>query len=326
MTDNTITIMSVSGGKDSTAMLLWALERKTPFRPVFANTGNEHPATLDYVRNLPRLTGCPEIEWIKADFSDAFEGRRKRLPGLWMPDLLQGRPGMPPMSQEEAKKCVQTAQEAMHPTGNPFLDLCLLKARFPSTRARFCSQSLKRDAIHEQVIIPLLDEGFQVVSMLGVRRDESRARAALEEWEDLGDGRMIHRPIVGWSAAQVFDIHRRHGVEPNPLYKQGCTRVGCMPCIHERKAGILNISQRWPEHLERIADWEQRVKRASKRQWATFFPADKTPGPHRHDVTLPIPTVWEVVEWSKTGRGGYNYDMFADEAPPACASEYGLCE
>lgn len=37
-------------------------------------------------------------------------------------------------------------------------------------------------------------------------------------------------------------------------------------------------------------------------------------------------TIWRVVEWSKTTRGGKQYDLLHDEEPKACASAYGLCE
>ena len=306
-------ILNVSGGKDSTALLLWAMEQQIEFLPVFADTGNENAITLDYVRDLPRRTGCPEITWVKADFTDAFTGRRKRLPEKWRRD------GVP-------ENRIQEALKALQPTGVAFLDLCVLKGRFPSTRARFCSEELKFKAIHEEIIIPLLDDGYETVSMLGIRADESRARADMLRLEDMGDGRWIHRPLLEWTVEQVFEIHRRHDVEPNPLYRLGCSRVGCMPCIHETKGGIRNLSQRFPEELERITEWEQLVKAASKRSAATFFAADKIPGPHQKDHSLPVPAMADVVRWSMTARGGRQFDLFAQEEPPSCSSPYGLCE
>jgi len=49
-------ILSYSGGKDSTAMYLHALEYEVPFRAVFADVGNEHPATLEYVSTIAAMT------------------------------------------------------------------------------------------------------------------------------------------------------------------------------------------------------------------------------------------------------------------------------
>ena len=313
MTMNVIHVLNLSGGKDSTALLLWAMEREIDFLPVFADTGNEHALTLDYIERLPELTGCPGIVRVKADFSDAFAGRRKRLPDKWRRD------GVP-------EERIREAMEAIWPTGNPFLDLCVLKGRFPSTRARFCSERLKHEAIHEHVILPWLDRGYETISMLGVRAEESLARAAMPPLEDLGDGRWIHRPILDWTVEQVFAIHRRHGVDPNPLYRLGCSRVGCMPCIHETKSGIRNLVHRFPEELDRIAGWERRVKAASKRGAATFFAADKVPGPHQKDPVLPVPAMDDVIRWSMTARGGRQFDLFAQAEPPSCSSPYGLCE
>jgi 3'-phosphoadenosine 5'-phosphosulfate sulfotransferase (PAPS reductase)/FAD synthetase len=310
---NATYILSVSGGKDSTALLLWAMEQGIDFQPVFADTGNEHSITLDYVRDLPRQTGCPEIQWVKADFSADFVGRRKKLPEKWRRD------GVP-------EDRIQAALVVMLPTGNPFLDMCLLKGRFPSTRARFCSEELKFKAVHEEIIIPLLDEGFETISMLGIRADESRARANMLRLEDLEDGRWIYRPILDWTVEEVFAIHHRHNVEPNPLYKLGCARVGCMPCIHETKGNIRNLSKRFPNELDRIAQWEEKVKAASKRCGATFFPADKIPGPHQKDHSLPVPAMKEVIRWSMTAWGGRQLDPLAGEEPAICSSQYGLCE
>lgn len=60
-------IVSVSGGKDSTATYCRAVERGRPFRAVAADTGNEHPATYEAVNRLSERTGGPVVEWAKTD-------------------------------------------------------------------------------------------------------------------------------------------------------------------------------------------------------------------------------------------------------------------
>jgi len=53
-----IVVASVSGGKDSTAMSLWLTEQGIEHRRVFADTGWEHPATIEYVNTyLPEIIG-----------------------------------------------------------------------------------------------------------------------------------------------------------------------------------------------------------------------------------------------------------------------------
>lgn len=101
---------------------------------------------------------------------------------------------------------------------------------------------------------------------------------------------------------------------------QGMSRVGCMPCINVNKSELFEISRRFPEEIERIAEWERIVAGASRRGDSSFLPAldddDKK-------------NIYDWVEWSKTSYGGHNYDLFkmiALEEPVTCSSVYGLCE
>lgn len=193
-------VVSVSGGKDSTATYLRALERGLPFRAVAADTGNEHPWTYEAIDNLSRLTGGPPVELVKADFTDRILGKRAFVERRWPQDLQAGKPGewfwrqdreatkewrkrfgewrdggrtgpkperinvpaepplpadpftlrqaavvvpggmwvwrqgYPPLSAEEAAEVVETALTWLIPTGNPYLDLCIWKGRFPQPK------------------------------------------------------------------------------------------------------------------------------------------------------------------------------------------------
>lgn len=301
---NTLNIINVSGGKDSTATLLLALQLNTPnILPVFADTGHEHPATYAHLEYLESRLGVT-IKRIKADFAKDIERKRRYVRDKWP-------------AKGVAQSVIDSALATLHPTGIPFLDLCIMKGRFPSTKTKFCTTELKVLPMLEQVILPALKAGQEITQWLGVRGEESSARANLpeSEWED--PGVWLYRPIHSWSAVEVFDFHRKHGVDPNPLYLQGMGRVGCMPCIMARKAEILEIAKRYPEELDRVREWERVVSKASKSGFSTLFPSANGHGEGGIDAE---------VRWSKTAFGGRQMTIDAVLEAPSCSSIYGLCE
>lgn len=325
---NTINIISVSGGKDSLAQWLIAKENDVHLQAVFADTGHEHPQTMEYLDYLEQNLG--PIKRVKADFTRQIEGKRKFIAERW-PVSLQEECGMSPA---EAKDRVTRALDILQPTGNPFLDLCMWKGRFPSTKARFCTFELKHEPVRAQIVIPALEEYEEVISWQGVRAQESPARASLPAWEvdaDNTPGLHVYRPILRWLHEDVFAIAKRHGIKPNPLYLQGCSRVGCMPCIHARKSELSEIFQRWPEQIRRVADWERLVAECSRRGNSTFFPT--THDPRRSERRIEVITVEDYGiesyrDWAMTTRGGAQFDLLAEANDKAvCSSVYaGVCE
>lgn len=311
-------IVSVSGGKDSTALLLLAIERQPDnLQAVFADTGNEHELTYEYVRYL-NDTVSP-IRWVKADFSRQIARKKEYILTKWA-------------EKGVLTAAIERAATALVPTGNPFLDLCIWKGRFPSSKAAFCSEELKRNPIIEQVQMPLLDAGDDVISWQGVRRDESLRRRHLTEIEaksTYANGATLwnYRPILDWTAEDCFAMHRKHGIRHNPLYEMGMGRVGCMPCINCRKDELLEISKRFPEAIDRIRQWENAVMQASKRYGATFFSAANQGSNLTVEEAVRMANIDAVVEWAKTSRGGKQYDFLRiQDNGPVCTSIYGLCE
>lgn len=325
---------SVSGGKDSTALILKMIEDQAENMVLaHADTGHEHPLTvqyLEYLNNWLVRKGYAEIKVIKADFT-AQIARRRRMMERVIAGEHKERAGS---RYEWSVEIAERALEVLHPTGIPFLDMCMVHGRFPSTRVRFCSDELKKEPLIEQVQMPLLASGHDLVSWQGVRADESPSRALLPAREckqilENGAEMWNYRPILDWTVDDVFAMHARHGVDPNPLYKMGMGRVGCMPCIHAGKDEILEISKRFPEEFDRVASWEKIVQSVSKTAKATFFAVDKSgqPGTAMDDINLEDYGIWAVVKWAQTGRGGKTFDMFRMQNDgEACTSKYGLCE
>ena len=330
-----VPIVSISGGKDSTATALLAQDAhggRCEF--VFADTGNEHELTLEYVHEyLPTVLG--PITVVKADFARVLAGRRKFIAEKW------GPAGIP---QEK----IDRALAILTPTGNPFLDLCVWRGRFPSRKAQFCTQGLKRRPL-DALMLSKMANGDEVESWRGIRRDESMNRSNALPRELTAEGGTVVHPIVDWTAQQTVDFVIGRGVRLNPLYSMGMGRVGCMPCINCAKDELAQIAHRFPGHIDRIREWEFLVADASKRGLGSFFcdRADESP------VEIPGWTMVEDldeegavvrkwiepgvfvqermridqrVEWAKTSRGGVQYDMIKNLPPPACSSVYGLCE
>lgn len=311
-------VVSISGGKDSAATALVALETmpRESLRFIFCDTGNEHESTYDYVAYMGQHLGI-QIDALRAEFSQQIARQREYILNKW-----PGK-GVPLEACERAAK-------AMVPTGNPFLDLCIWKGRFPSRRAQFCTEQLKTLPATEYQL-DLIDSGQceAVYSWQGVRLDESYSRrtrmqgtgACVISLDERGGGIWNYRPILRWTAADVFEAADCYGLKPNPLYLQGMTRVGCMPCINAGKDEVLEISKRFPGHIDRIEMWERSVAMASKRMEASFFP-----DPDR-DAHLNKRGIRNIVEWSKTQRGGKLMDFIRiTEEPKVCESAYGLCE
>ena len=260
-----IHVVSVSGGKDSAVTAHIALNRKgrENCRFIFCDTGNENQAVYDYLSYLEDRFEI-KIDRLKADFSSRIMAKRRFIAN----DSRKGRDSRG-RRLRWSNKAKRRALEALYPTGNAFLDLCLWKGRFPSRKAQFCTEELKKNmAVAYQM--EWLDKGCLVVSWQGVRRDESLNRKNAKKFERLASGVYAFRPLVEWTAEQVFNYHKQHGIEPNPLYKMGMRRVGCMPCINVGKEELRQIAARFPEEIERIAEYEKLVGMASKRGFSTL--------------------------------------------------------
>lgn len=313
-------VVSVSSGKDSDETLRQALARY-PKERVFAvicDTGNEHQLVWEHIAYLEQRFGL-KVEMLRADFTREILAKRQFIAR----DVRTGRDAKG-RRRRWSNKAKRRALAVLWPSGNPFLDLCMWKGRFPSRKVQFCTQELKT-AMLVQYQQALVEQGHRVVSWQGVRRDESQNRRDAKRFERLQPRTYAYRPLVDWTAAQVFASLASHDVEVNDLYRRGARRVGCMPCINVGKAELREIASRWPEHPTRISEWEQIVGACSKRGFSTFM-ADAHDAADRRKVFADL-HIWSRIEWAKTTRGGQQYDLLgASEEPKACSSSHGLCE
>lgn len=230
-----------------------------------------------------------------------------------------------------------------------FLALAVRKRRFPSAKARFCTQVLKMFPT-KQFVEELQLQGFTVISHSGVRAAESTERSTMSP-EDF-DGFLqvtVRRPLLKWTLADVWAAHKRYGLPVNPLYLSGRRRVGCRLCCMSNKQDVRLTAVQRPEVIDLYREWEKIVG-GHNGGYQSFFPA-KTIPKYLHSLggftkkrdsstgkkgdAYSICTIDEVVKWSTRIRGKQlaldfwwemeDEPMFEeDDSHHPCAS--GYCE
>lgn len=106
-------------------------------------------------------------------------------------------------------------------------------------RMRFCTSAQKTAQIHSE--LKRRFKGMPIVSVIGIRRDESSQRARAEVADrDKATGIWTWRPILDWSASIVFSEIDASRLDPHPAYRQfGMSRVSCRFCIMSSLADLM---------------------------------------------------------------------------------------
>ena len=283
-----------SGGKDSQACLILAAKKYgiDNIQAVFCDTGWENPVTYDHIHKVCDSMGVRLIT-IK---SEKYDG---------------------------------------------MVDLAVKKKLFPSTKARFCTEELKvRPSIDF-----VLSQKSNVIIIEGIRGAESKQRSLMSNqcsyfkyyFEPYGhdkDGKPRYRTyrkkeVIEWtkqynadierlvfnhSAQDVIDSIIKKGQQPNPLYYNGFSRVGCFPCFMASHRDIKQIIKVYPERIKELIEAEAKVGRS-------FFPPSYIPKWACKNGEFPF--IDDVVKY--LNEKDATIDAFESETP-TCMSLYGLCE
>jgi 3'-phosphoadenosine 5'-phosphosulfate sulfotransferase (PAPS reductase)/FAD synthetase len=289
-----INVLSLSGGKDSTAAALYLREAGIEHVRVFMDTGWEHASLYEHLDYLE--AGLGPIVRIRSEIGvpDGYEAEVAEL------ETRLGRP-------------------------SPMVRWAVRKAMFPSRVRRWCTQELK--------VRPFLrwveEQDSDVLNIVGIRAEESAARSGLPEREPMTGAEHVEvwRPLIRWTEQDVIDIHSRHGMKPCRLYLEGASRVGCWPCIMARKSELRMLADD-DVRVSVIRDLEALVARVvvdrkHKHEDPPTFYQSRAPS---EDGGYPRVPIDKVLEWSRTVAGGRQFELFAASPREAGCSRWGLCD
>ena len=225
-------VLSLSGGKDSTALgLEWLTRHRAdpatyPLDEViYCDTGMEFPAMVEHIDRLETIFTDSGIKFTRLKSEKSFE--------WFMFDEL------PKVKRR-----------------NPKLD-GLSGRSWPTPLVRWCTGYLKTDVIDRY--LKLLNSVYTVIQLVGFAKGEE-ARLTHKNNQNPN-----HRhPLMdwGWTEADCLKYCYAHGFDWGGLYDI-FGRVSCWCCPLQPLQGLRNLRKYFPNLWNRLLDMEHRT-------WGTF--------------------------------------------------------
>ena len=153
-------------------------------------------------------------------------------------------------------------------SGKSLLDRIEERGRFPGPRQRYCTGDFKRTPIERELRRYLkLNPRFggRLVNCLGIRRDESAARARKVPWRRNDRMSVAGREVFDWlpvfdlSTEEVFRVIRDAGQSPHWAYAAGMSRLSCSFCILASRADLRRAAELRPDLYRTYAALERRI-------------------------------------------------------------------
>ena len=220
-------VISFSGGRTSAFMLFQILQAHggtlpDGVRAVFANTGREMPATLDFVRDCSEHWGV-DVVWLE------FTARR---PG-----------GFKIVDYETAAR-----------DGEPFANLLAAQPALPNPVARSCTAEMKIRTI-KRWANTVFGKDATPWQVLGLRADEPRrVERALDPARQKKMGREYRNILLPLATAQITkaDVLAFWQQQNFDLRLAGPWEGNCDGCFLKSRAAIMRMQR---DHPERMRWW-----------------------------------------------------------------------
>ena len=153
-------------------------------------------------------------------------------------------------------------------SGKTLLEAIEERGRFPDAARRYCTSGWKRGPIERELRRYLKAHprfGGRIVNAMGMRADESPARAKRAPWRRNDRNSRAGRewfdwlPIHGLSTEEVFGVIAGARQAPHWAYAAGMSRLSCSFCILASRSDLTRAAELRPGLYREYAALERRI-------------------------------------------------------------------
>lgn len=239
--------LAYSGGKDSDVIKTLAQLAGVKYEAVHNLTTVDAPETVQYVRSQK------DVRILKPEIT------------MW--DLIVKK-GMPPT--RIVRYCCSTFKERKAPgrlsvTGVRWAESTGRKESSDIVNAWGKPKTTEKTAASMNVDFKTNKFGSVIVA-----NDNTETRKFVESC--YRESTFTINPIIDWSHTDVWEFLKHYGIEGNPLYAEGFTRVGCVMCPMAGSCGMKKEAARWPKYKANyIKAFDRMITRRKERGMPTHW-------------------------------------------------------
>lgn len=280
-----LVIVLISGGKDSIACYYKLLELGVPKSKIefwHHDIDGGHPSrtmdwrcTANYIRSFAEAEQIPlRVSWRK----NGFFGELYRIGASELIEYVDPETGeiyqCPP--SKKYMECQKLKVAAISEMENKLAEFGY-RMKFPMKSGdlsrRWCSAYLKimvadtvlrnMNSVAANLTKTRMDIKLLIVS--GERRGESVGRSKYNEIEIHRTNavskhhRNVHqwRPVIDYSEKDIWEVLKRHKVNPHPCYRAGWNRCSCAMCIFSTPQLFAGIRELYPKEYALLCQDEK---------------------------------------------------------------------
>lgn len=280
-----LVIVLISGGKDSIACYYKLLELGVPKSKIefwHHDVDGGHPSrtmdwrcTANYIRSFAEAEQIPlRVSWRK----NGFFGELYRIGASELIEWVDPETGeiyqCPP--SKKYMECQKLKVAAISEMENKLAEFGY-RMKFPMKSGdlsrRWCSAYLKimvadtvlRNMNSVAANLTKTRKNIKLLIVSGERRGESVGRSKYNEIEIHRTNavskhhRTVHqwRPVIDYSEKDIWEVLKRHKVNPHPCYRAGWNRCSCAMCIFSTPRLFAGIRELYPKEYALLCQDEK---------------------------------------------------------------------